>query len=89
MVKCELEAFAESPSKWGKERMEPGLLEDLILAMSFTSKSGLYEVPTSREFLVPFLSVRQMLLGHNRTSLPCSLARQGQMETEIFLSFGC
>lgn len=24
VVKCELEAFAESPSKWGKERMEPG-----------------------------------------------------------------
>lgn len=67
MAKCELEDFEESPSKWGKERMEPGQLEDLILATSFTLKSGLYEVPTSREFLIPFPSLRQMLLGHKRT----------------------
>lgn len=65
--------------------MEPGQLEDLILAMSFTSKSGLYEVPTNREFLVAFTSVGQMLSGHNRMSLPCSLARQGETETEILV----
>lgn len=34
-----MEDFEESPSKRGKERMEPGQLEDLILATSFTLKA--------------------------------------------------
>lgn len=43
VMQCDLQAFAESPRKWGKERMDPGQLEDIIFGIYFTSKNSLLQ----------------------------------------------
>lgn len=65
--------------EWSKANLKTSYWPCILLL-----RTACYKVPTSRVYLGLFSSMRQMMLGHNRTSLPCSLAWKRETETEIW-----